>query len=115
MSLYYVIINRWSSFRGLRHGESMTVPIPADATIGEQPESQPQEATTVTTVPIPEGATILNEGEQVNDVGNKVIVPKEGESFADTMKRAAAYGKTVTPEQINAEVRTMPDKAAQTV
>jgi hypothetical protein len=51
-------------------------------------------------------------GQVTNDVGNTVIVPKEGESFADTMKRAAAYGKTVTPQQINAEVRTMPGKAA---
>jgi len=51
-------------------------------------------------------------GEQINDVGNKVIVPKEGESFADTIKRAADYGKTVTPGQVNAEVRTMPGKAA---
>ena len=51
-------------------------------------------------------------GEQTNDVGNKVIAPKEGESFADTMKRAADYGKAVTPGQVNAEVRTMPGKAA---
>ncbi len=51
-------------------------------------------------------------GEQINDVGNRVIVPKDDESFADTMKRAAAYGKTVTPAQINAEVKTMPAKVA---
>ena len=50
------------------------------------------------------------EGEQVNDVGNKVIVPKEGESFADTMKRAADYGKTVTQPQIAAEIATAPKK-----
>ena len=54
-------------------------------------------------------------GAQVNDVGNLVITPRSGESFADTMQRAAAYGKTVTPEQINAEVRTMPAKAAETL
>jgi hypothetical protein len=52
-------------------------------------------------------------GSLVNDVGNQVIVPKPGESFADTMKRAAEYGKTVTPEQINAEMATAPKKAAQ--
>ncbi len=51
-------------------------------------------------------------GQITNDVGNTVIVPKEGESFADTMKRAAAYGKTVTPQQINAELATAPKKAA---
>jgi len=52
-------------------------------------------------------------GQITNDVGNTVIVPKEGESFADTMKRAAAYGKTVTPQQINAELATAPKKAAE--
>jgi hypothetical protein len=38
-------------------------------------------------------------GEITNDVGQKVIVPKEGESFSDTMKRAVAYHKSLTPEQ----------------
>jgi len=52
-----------------------------------------------------------NTGQITNDVGNTVIVPKEGESFSDTMKRAAAYGKTVTPQQINAELATAPKKA----
>jgi hypothetical protein len=51
-------------------------------------------------------------GEATNDVGNTVIVPKEGESFADTMKRAAAQGKKTTPEQINKELATAPGKAA---
>jgi hypothetical protein len=51
-------------------------------------------------------------GEQINDVGNKVIVPGEGESFDDTMKRAAAYGKTVTQDQLNREEKTIPGKAA---
>ena len=54
-------------------------------------------------------------GETTNDVGNTVIVPKDGESFADTMQRAASYGKTVTPEQMNAEMRTAPAKAATVV
>ena len=36
-------------------------------------------------------------GEVTNDVGNTVIVPKDGESFADTMKRAAAQGQKTTP------------------
>jgi hypothetical protein len=63
-------------------------------------------------------------GEVKNDVGNTVIVPKEPgtflhpygeESFSDTMKRAANYGKTVTPEQISRETATMPAKVAQTV
>ncbi len=58
-------------------------------------------------------------GEIVNDVGNKVIVPKDGESFADTMKRAVAYHNSLTPEQrqaaINKEVATMPRKTAETL
>lgn len=60
-----------------------------------------------------------NTGEIVNDVGNKVIVPKDGESFADTMKRAVQYHQSLTPEQqqaaINKETGTMPKKTAQTL
>lgn len=52
-------------------------------------------------------------GEQVNDVGNRVIVPKPGESFSDTMKRAAAQGKKTTQEQINKELATVPEKASE--
>lgn len=51
-------------------------------------------------------------GQVTNDVGNTVIVPKDGESFADTMKRAAAQGQQTTPDQINKEVETIPGKAA---
>ena len=51
-------------------------------------------------------------GEVTNDVGNTVIVPKDGESFADTMKRAAAHGKTVTQDQRNKEMATAPKKVA---
>ncbi len=54
-------------------------------------------------------------GEITNDVGNTVIVPKNGESFSDTMNRAAAYGKTVTPSQISAELKTAPAKAAAVI
>ena len=58
-------------------------------------------------------------GEIVNDAGNKVIVPKDGESFADTMKRAVQYHQSLTPERrqaaINKEVATMPKKTAQTL
>jgi hypothetical protein len=60
-------------------------------------------------------ATGSDTGQVTNDVGNAVIMPKEGESFDDTMKRAAAYGKTVTPAQINAETATAPKKVAQTL
>lgn len=35
--------------------------------------------------------------------GNEPITPLPGESFLDTMRRAAAAGKTVTPEQITGQ------------
>jgi hypothetical protein len=58
-------------------------------------------------------------GEITNDVGQKVIVPKDGEAFADTLKRAIAYHKSLTPEQqkaaLDAETATMPKKTAQTL
>jgi hypothetical protein len=58
-------------------------------------------------------------GEVDNDVGNKVIVPKEGESFQDTMKRAVEYHKSLTPEQqkaaIGKEAATIPKKTAETL
>ncbi len=54
-------------------------------------------------------------GQVTNDVGNTVIVPKDGESFGDTMRRAAAYGKTVTQDQINKEMVTAPGKVATTL
>jgi hypothetical protein len=93
---------------------------PLDSEVQEHQQSQ---AATVQASPIgnPFDEPLLSEkleaqakqaGQMTNDVGNTVIVPKEGESFDDTMKRAAAYGKTVTPSQINAETRTAPGKAA---
>jgi hypothetical protein len=92
---------------------------PLDSEIQEHQQAQ---ATTVKASPIgnPFDEPLLSEkaeaqGQITNDVGNTVIVPKEGESFADTMKRAAAYGKTVTPQQINTELATAPKKAAETV
>ena len=87
-----------------------TVAIPQGATF--QPLSQGPNGS----VQIPQGATLQalsHEGEQTNDVGNTVIVPKSGESFLDTIKRAGQYGKTVTPQQINAQMATAPKKVAQ--
>jgi hypothetical protein len=58
-------------------------------------------------------------GEITNDVGNKVIVPKDGESFDETMKRAVQHYQSLSPEQrqaaIDKEVKTMPGKAATTL
>lgn len=55
------------------------------------------------------------QGATINDVGNRVIVPTQGESFLETMQRAAAQGQRTTPEQINKEIATMPEKAAETM
>jgi hypothetical protein len=58
-------------------------------------------------------------GEITNDVGQKVIVPKDGEAFSDTLKRAVAYHKSLSPEQqqaaLDAEAKTAPKKAAQSL
>jgi hypothetical protein len=65
------------------------------------------------TPPLPQGYSLDVAGESTADVpGNKVITPAPGESFADTMRRAAAYGKTVTPGQVSAELQSAPKKAA---
>src|SRR5262249_20786179 len=39
-------------------------------------------------------------GQETNYAGLTQIVPREGEDFADTMKRAVACGQTVTPQMI---------------
>ena len=58
-------------------------------------------------------------GFMVNDVGNHVIVPKDGESFGDTVKRAIQYHKSLPPEEqdkaMQREVATIPKKTAQAV
>jgi hypothetical protein len=51
-------------------------------------------------------------GASFNDVGNPVITPAANESFADTMRRGAAYGKTVTPAMRAAEMKAAPGKVA---
>src|SRR6266436_4114611 len=91
-----------------------TVPIPEGATFGEPtaPASSPKEANLSTsaapppsTVPIPQGAIIAGEGMEVHDDGSFTLTPKDGESFADTMKRAAQAGKGVTQEQIDSQTQ----------
>jgi len=57
-------------------------------------------------------AAAAHSGQMTNDVGNTVIVPKPGESFSDTMARAAQQGRATTQDQINKEVATAPGKAA---
>jgi hypothetical protein len=47
----------------------------------------------------------VEQGVTRNQNNSFVITPKEGESFSDTMKRAAAAGKTVTPDLIQSQAR----------
>lgn len=59
-------------------------------------------------------------GQVTNDVGQQVIVPREGESFAETMKRGAALGKQrqqngTQQQAIDAEMATAPKKVAETL
>jgi hypothetical protein len=42
--------------------------------------------------------------EQYTGNDHKVLMPKPGEDYNDYMKRVVAYGKTVTPDQINSEL-----------
>jgi hypothetical protein len=93
--------------------KTQSIPIPQDATIGDASQDAQPQTSQSTAVPIPQDATVLNEGEQINDVGNKVIVPKDGESFADTMKRAVAQGKVTTQSQLDAEAKTALGKAGE--
>ena len=53
-----------------------------------------------------------NSGQTVNDVGNLVLTPKDGEKYTDTLNRIIAQGKKTTPEMINKEIATVPKKAA---
>ena len=54
-----------------------------------------------------------------NDVGNRVIVPKDGEAFGDTVQRAIAYHKALPPGEwqkaIDREMAVAPEKTAETL
>ena len=59
-------------------------------------------------------------GQVTNDVGEQVIVPQPGESFADTVKRGVALGKQrqqagTQQAAIDKETATIPSKTAQTL
>lgn len=56
-------------------------------------------------VDVPQDETPDVSGITRNADGSWVITPKEGESFADTMKRAAEAGKHVTPEMIQSQTK----------
>lgn len=62
----------------------------------------------------------LQPGEQLNEVGNKVIVPTAGESFSDTLQRAVRLGKArqaagTQSAAISKETATIPSKTVQTL
>src|SRR5437870_2080111 len=93
-----------------------TVPIPKGATFGEAtaPMSSPSAAAPnlstsaappPSTVPIPQGAIIEGDGMEVHNDGSFTLTPKDGESFADTMKRAAQAGQGVTQEQVDSQTQ----------
>jgi len=83
----------------------------------EQPS--PQQTTAPSSLPagytLEQSSSPDQSGQITNDVGNQVIVPKEGEDFSDTIKRAVAYNKSLTPQQrqaaIDKEAATIPEKA----
>jgi hypothetical protein len=57
-------------------------------------------------------------GQTTNDTGSTVIIPKEEESFDDTMKRAAAFGQTAQAKAQAAKESTpqnLGTKAAETL
>jgi hypothetical protein len=106
-----------------------TLPANFDFSTGQAPQTG-QAPASQTPQPLPDtlpadydfdksGTPTQQTGEITNDVGQKVIVPKDGESFQDTMRRAVQYHQSLTPEQqkaaINAETATIPKKAAQTI
>lgn len=64
---------------------------------------------------VPQEQTPDASGQVTNDIGKTVIVPKDGESFADTMDRAIAQGKKTTQQDINDELKTAPKKVAETL
>lgn len=97
---------------------SPTVNLPEGYALEQQPSAQPQSSGG-----LPPGYSLeqpgqapSTPGEIKNDVGNTVIVPKDGESYLDTIKRAVAHSNSMTAEQHQAafdkEVKTMPGKAA---
>jgi hypothetical protein len=46
------------------------------------------------------------QGVQTADTGQRVVTPLPGESFADTMNRGAAMGRTTTPQEIQQATST---------
>lgn len=92
----------------LPEGQAVKTPSPA-----QQPTGNLSPLEQAYAMPDSDQSTLPTTGEITTPEGVKVIVPKQGESFAQTMQRAAAYGKTITPQQISAEMKTAPQKAAE--
>jgi hypothetical protein len=90
-------------------------PLPSETGAAAAPTAPAIDSANPFDTPLPSERAQSQPGALTNDVGNTVIVPKSGESFSDTMARAAKQGQQTTPAQINAEVATMPGKVATTL
>jgi hypothetical protein len=76
------------------------VPVPQGA--APVPSSEIQQSS-----PIPQAFDdpgVEHTGYYMNGDGNMVIAPKEGENFADTLHRATAHWKSLTPEEQKAAI-----------
>ena len=89
---------------------SASVPIPQDAQLVDSPQDIPRSFTD------PNASKF---GYYVDDDHNTIIIPKEGEEYADTVKRAVAHYKAMSPDEqqaaINREEEHMPSKTAKTL
>jgi hypothetical protein len=98
--------------------DSTTAAAPPPASSSPSP---PSGAATPAFIPDAEPAAAPSEptdpGYNINDVGNRVFTPREGESDSSVMQRAIAYHKSLSPEQqklaIDKEMATMPSKVPQ--
>jgi hypothetical protein len=91
-------------------GDSAPTPAPAS---GQVPAGQRTGAPDLSSGIVGDTPSSSSTGTETNDLGKSIIVPKEGESFEETMRRAAASGAHVTQQDIDDEMKTAPRKAAE--
>jgi hypothetical protein len=101
-------------------GYTMETPATPDASTAGTPDAPnggvtPPPGYTLGDTPDPTDPSLT--GEITNDVGNKVIVPRAGENFGDTIQRAIAHQRSLTPQQqqeaVDREMGTAPKKAGE--
>lgn len=88
--------------------QSQATPPPPTAD-GAQPQNSMDVLKAVAADPNYGHSDPTDTGEQKNEIGKTIIVPKENEDFTDTMKRAAAQGKKTTQKDIDDEMVTAVD------